>query len=388
MDHPQDLLLAKADELCQSPEFRDVVWRCCGYHAGTADIGRLNTHIHRNDQMLLHSLNYFQEVNWSLSQYFNIALQQHHAVRQLLRLMFGTAVADCHILDFACGYGRLLRFLTLSVPPTRIWASEIQPDALDFVVREFGVHGTISNVNPDRFEPGRQFDFIWAASLFSHLPRHLFHGWLARLTSILEPHGVLCFSARDERDLPPDIPMPHGGFHFSPVSENEPLDNSVYGTTWVTEAFVRRAIVEVAGEEFACFRIKRGLANEQDIYVVSKRRGDLDRLTSFRKGAWGWVDECRVSEAGELYVRGWAASLDDGAIDFVTVTLDGRTYRCPTGLESDDVRRVLNDDRLAFCDWEFKNLLEQSSTAFLEITAGSDDDETALLYAGPITRPT
>src|SRR6185436_2641477 len=121
---------------------------------------------------------------------------------------------------------------------------------------------------------------------------------------------------------------------------------------------------------FACFRIGRGLANEQDIYVVSKRPGrDLDRLTSFRQGAWGWVDECRVSDAGELYARGWAASLDDGAIDSVTVTLDGRTYRCPTGLESDDVRRVFNDDRLAFCDWEFKNLLEQSSAAFLEITA-------------------
>ena len=134
------------------------------------DISRLNTHIHRNDQMLLHSLNYFQEVNWSLSQYFNIALQQHHAVQQLLRLMFGTAVADCHVLDFACGYGRLLRFLTLSVPPTRIWASEIQPEALDFVVREFGVHGTVSNVNPDRFEPGRQFDFVWRHRSFRICP--------------------------------------------------------------------------------------------------------------------------------------------------------------------------------------------------------------------------
>jgi hypothetical protein len=242
-------------------------------------------------------------------------------------------------------------------------------------------------VNPDRFEPGRQFDFIWAASLFSHLPRHLFRGWLARLTSILEPHGVLCFSARDECLLPPEISMPHDGFHFLPVSENEPLDHSVYGTTWVNEEFVRRALMQTAGGDHACFRIARGLANEQDIYIVSKRRGDLDRLTSFRKGAWGWVDECRVSDAGELYVRGWAASLDDGAIDFVTVTLDGRTYRCPTGLESDDVRRVLNDDRLGFCDWEFKHPLEQSSAAFLEITAGSDD-ETALLYAGPVTRPT
>ena len=58
---------------------------------------------------------------------------------------------------------------------------------------------------------------------------------------------MLCFSARDECHLPPEISMPHDGFHFSPVSENEPLDKSVYGTTWVNEAFVR-SHRRVAGE--------------------------------------------------------------------------------------------------------------------------------------------
>jgi hypothetical protein len=242
-------------------------------------------------------------------------------------------------------------------------------------------------MDPHRFEPGRQFDFVWVASLFSHLPRHLFHGWLSRLTSILKPGGILCFSVRDECLLAADIPMAQDGIHFIPVSENADLDESVYGTTWVSESFVRNAALEAGAGDHACFRIRRGLANEQDIYVVSsKPERDLTPLASFRKGAWGWVDECRVSDAGELYLRGWAASLDDGAIDFVTVTVDGTPHRCPTGLESDDVRRVLNDGRLAFCDWEFKSLLHDHPAAvFLEVTARSAADENALLYAGPIT---
>ena len=386
MDHPREALLSRADELCQDPAFRSVVWRHCGYKAEGVEALRLNTRIHRNDQMLRHSLDYFQEVNWSLSQYFNVALQQHNAAQQILRLLVGKPDADCRILDFACGYGRLLRFLTLSVPPTQVWASEIQPDAVDFVVREFGVHGAVSDVDPERFEPGTQFDFVWVASLFSHLPRHLFHGWLRQLTSILKPGGVLCFSVRDECLLPPQIPMPRDGIHFIAESENADLDNSVYGTTWVNESFVRAALLEASGSDHGYFRIRRGLANEQDIYVVSKKRNrDLSPLVSFRKGAWGWVDECRVSDAGELYLRGWAASLDDGAIDCVTVAVDGKAHRCPTGLESDDVRRVLNDDRLAFCDWEFKSLLKaQPSTAFVEVAAKSAADELALLYAGPI----
>lgn len=388
MDHPEGALLARVDELCRDPEFRSAIWRHCGHWAAAADIGSFSTRIHRGDQMLLHSLNHFREVNWTLSQYFGIALQQHHAAHQILRLTLGEPGADFHILDFACGYGRLLRFLPLSATPAQVWASEVQLDALDFVIREFGVHGLVSNVDPERFEPGRRFDFVWAASLFSHLPRHLFAGWLKRLTSILEPHGVLCFSVRDECLLSPEIAMPYDGFHFITDSENAELDSSTYGTAWVSEAFVRSTVREVAGSDHACFRIRRGLANEQDLYVVSRRGArDLDRLAAFRKGAWGWVDECRVSSGGELYLRGWAASLDDGAIDFVTVTLDGQSHRCPTGLESDDVRRVLNDDRLGWSDWEFKGHLKDSpSPAFLEVSASTVAAETALLYAGRLRR--
>ena len=94
---------------------------------------------------------------------------------------------------------------------------------------------------------------------------------------------------------------------------------------------------------------------------------------------------CWIAEGGELYMRGWAASLDDGAIDGVTVTLEGNAHHCPTELESDDVRRVLGDERLGFCDWEFRHTLQRRTPpAFVEVSARTAMNERALLYAGRI----
>ena len=236
--------------------------------------------------------------------------------------------------------------------------------------------------------PGVRFDFIWVASLFSHLPRELFHGWLARLVSLTTPEGIVCLSVHDECLLPAHIPMPADGIHFIASSENAELDGNAYGTTFVSEAFVRNAIAAVCGTGHPCFRVRRALANEQDLYVVPHARSrDLSALDGFRKGAWGWVDECRVSGSGELYLRGWAASVDDGPLDSIEILVDGALHRCPTGLPREDVRTVLNDPRLGTTGWEFRHDLGPGpANAFVEVTARSRVGEMALLYAGPLPR--
>jgi SAM-dependent methyltransferase len=388
MDVTESTLLAKANAQCQDPAFRSAVWRHLAYRGESVDARELSTRIHPNDQMLQHSLRHFHEVNRSVSQYFNVALQQHNAAQQVFRLVLGAPQPTHRLLDFACGYGRLLRFLTLSGPRSQIWASEIQPLAVDFAVAEFGVHGIVSDVDPLRFEPAMTFDFIWVASLFSHLPQRLFHAWLARLFSLLTPGGIVCFSVHDECLLPPRIPMPGDGIHFIPSSENAELDGNAYGTTFVSEAFVRGAIAAACGPAHPYVRIRRGLANEQDLYVVPRSADrTLEALAAFRKGAWGWVDECRVSADGELYLRGWAASVDDGALDSIEILIDDKLYRCRTGLARDDVRSVLGDPRLGNSGWEFRQALgDGPPNAFVEVTARSAINELALLYAGPLAR--
>jgi SAM-dependent methyltransferase len=382
-DATEIALTAQADAIGRQSWFREVIWRHVRGLPTDVGIDRLNTVIHPDDQMLLHSLRHHGDAQVALSQYYNVALQQYNAARQILHGMFAPG-ERIGILDFACGYGRLLRFLSLMTPPSEIHASDIQPDAVAFVTQQFGVHGVPSHSEPERFEPGHRFDFIWVASLFSHLPEHLFHRWLAQLLSLLTPRGVLCLSVHDECLLPPNLSLPPEGIFYSPNSENRDLDPSIYGTTYVGEAFVRRAIARATGDDRPCFRIRKGLAHEQDIYTVaSDASRDLSALNGFRRGPWGWVDERSASESGELYLRGWAASLDDGVMETVTISVDGVPHLCPTGLIREDVGRVFNDDRLVTAGWEFRLALPRGRDAVVvEVSARTPADEIALLYTG------
>ena len=380
-------LVDAADRLCEDPAFRDAVWRHLTHRRPDADAGRLRTRIHPGDQMLRHSLRHWGDANLSVSQYYGVALQQHHAARQLLALAHPGGTEGLAILDFACGWGRLLRFLTHSVPPSQVWASEIQQDAVRFVREEYGVSSVPSAFNPDEFRPGRSFDFIWVASLFSHLPDALFRRWLARLLELLTPTGVLCFSVIGERLLPSNVPMPAPGIHFENASEIEELDNRSYGTSFVTEDYVRRAIAAAQGTGAGnAVRIRQGLANEQDLYVVPKDAGrDLGALDRFRRGAWGWVDAVAF-DRGVLRLAGWAASLDEGPAESVEIRVDGESSEARVDQTRVDVAQVLDDPRLATSGWSFEKPFARPRI-FVEASARNRHGDRALLYAGWLGQP-
>ncbi|ADJ28179.1 class I SAM-dependent methyltransferase [Nitrosococcus watsonii] len=387
-DPTEQQLRAEADALCRDHRFRRAVWECFP-GSGHESMGMaLNTAIHPHDQMLIHSLRHHRDPNAAVSQYYNVALQQYFAAQQILQAFFPNPEPDFAFLDFACGFGRLVRLLTLSLSTTNVWVAEIQKDALAFVTQTFNVQALESSASPEQFQAERQFDFIWVASLFSHLPPGLFQRWLQRLLSLLNPRGILCFSVHDQVLLPVGASLPETEILFNPHSENAELNPKIYGTTFVSESFVRHAIHEVGGEDHPYFRIPKGLAQEQDLYVVAKSSVvDLPGLQAFRYGPWGWVDERRISESGELYLRGWAASLDDGALPAVEIKVNGTLHQCPTGLQRKDVRQVFGDDRLEFAGWEFSYpLASQAREAWVEVTARTVANERALLYVGSLSR--
>ncbi len=382
-------LQAEADALCRDPRLRALLqahWPEFSAQAGS----RLQLAIHPADQMLLHSLRHHRDANAAVSQYYNVALQQYQAARQILDTVLPPAAGRVALLDFACGFGRLLRFLSACGRDLHLSASEIQDDALQYVAASFDAEPLPSSMRPEDFQPGRRFDFIWVASLFSHLPEGLFHRWLKQLLGLLTPRGVLCFSVHDEVLAPRDEPLPAQGLLFRPQSENAALDAEAYGTTYVSEAFVRSAIARATGDGRQPHRIRKALAHEQDIYVVAADpQRDLSALAAFRRGPWGWADERRV--VGErLVLDGWAASIDDGALPAVTVRVDGATHTCATGRRRADVRDAFADDRLLDAGWRFElELPPEGRQPWVEVLAPTARGECALLYAGwPGGRPT
>ena len=376
-------------------EFQQMVRGYAEGICGRQSVGPLNADIHPDDQMLLHSLGHHQNSDIALSQYYAISLQQFYAAYQILKSFFDPSDPSLKILDFACGYGRLLRLLTTQIPARQVSASEIQTDAVAYVAEKFGVCGLQSFANPAEFLPERvssdgessdKFDFIWVASLFSHLPEPLFHGWMQKLTSLLTPRGVLCFSTRDQALLSADKSMPESGILYYGVSETTPLADEIYGTTYVSENFVKHSIERATESAQPYFRLPKALAHEQDLYIVARSSEfSLAPLANFRRGAWGWADLCALSNKGVLQLEGWAASLDDGVLDDVLVTVEGTTFSCVTGLSRADVAVVFGDPRLSNAGWTLTQVLANAPRRVrISIEARSRAGERALLFAGEL----
>lgn len=379
-------LLEQVARICRQDRFARTVNRHLEtYLPGPSD-GALSLEIHPDDQMLLHSLQHHQDASIALSQYFSISIQQFNTARQIMTACFGEDLGELKVLDFACGYGRLLRLLSLVIPPSHLRAAEIQPDALDFVGQNFGVQGILSSADPQDFDTEERFDFIWVASLFSHLPDRLFHAWLDKLLSLLTKRGVLCFSARSSNLLPAGENLPAEGIVYQRSSETTPLDAEIYGTAYVSERYVQQAIEKTMGPGHGYSRLPRALANEQDLYLVaSNPDAQLPGPHDIGKGLWGWVDIIELDGLGALRLAGWAANMNGAEPARVEVRIEGDVYRVDTTIERADVANAFADPMLLKSGWEFlHHPMLTETNPYLEVSVSTAKGETALLYAGDI----
>jgi SAM-dependent methyltransferase len=260
---------------------------------------------------MVHLFHYGRGEAWDLALhlYLESGKKIWRTLREVLRWRFGDLARIEALLDCAAGYGRVTRFAALDLPPDRIWASEIDPEAVRFQEATFGVHGLLSTTDPAAFVPGsagQRFDAILVSSLFTHLPETRFAAWLERLLALLRPGGLLAFSVHDVGLLPGEE---KGTFVFRPQSESGSLAPQEYGSTWVTEERVRALIAEVGKNVpgLVVRRIPRGLANYQDLYVAtSGGPQEAGALADLRGGAEGFIEACVLLASRRLAIGGWA----------------------------------------------------------------------------------
>lgn len=378
-------LAQQARRQLHHPELAATLRDQLGPGAAADPDARVDTALHPSCQMLAHSLRAHRDAAAAVSQYFGIALQQYHAAVAVVDRLERTCPAP-RILDFACGYGRMLNLLIHRVPADRIWASEIQPEAVSHVAEKYGVHGLQSTERPEDFDPDQRFDLIWVASLFSHLPPGLFERWLGRLAGLLSPDGVLLFTVHDRALLPPDMKLPASGVLFIEGSENQDLSTDIYGTTFVNEDYVRAAVSSTLGERRPCLRLPRLMNYEQDAYLIGGAPGrGLDAFRDVPLGLRGWLDERRIDADGTLRLSGWAAAMDDDAPVRVEITLDGEPQPVTTGEARPRVAEVLGKPGLRHCGWSAAVPLPRDrSETYLRIIARDNRGQRALIHAGAL----
>jgi SAM-dependent methyltransferase len=258
----------------------------------------------------------------ALFQYFQSGESIARCLSQVLRWRFGDPGSLRGLLDFASGYGRVTRFLVREVPAARVSVADVYADGVRFQAERFGVHAIVSAIRPEDFACAERFDAILVTSLFTHLPEERFVAWLRVLLGLLNPGGLLAFSAHSPEVLPAGAGMPASGFLFVPTSESGSLDTSDYGSTWVTAGFVQSALERAAGPGAASLHhLERALCNFQDLYLAVPEAGVDFSSLAFQGEPQLFVERAELDAEGRLELAGWAA-VRNGSVREVEVWLN------------------------------------------------------------------
>src|SRR5207237_3128793 len=128
--------------------------------------------------------------------YFHVGLDAIHRIEEALAAASIETVNN--ILDFPCGYGRVLRFLVQRFPDARVTACELLPDAVRFCAETFNAIPAQSAYELDTLTLGARYDLIWCGSLATHLDARRTRELLRFFARHLAPGGLLLFTTHGE----------------------------------------------------------------------------------------------------------------------------------------------------------------------------------------------
>jgi SAM-dependent methyltransferase len=94
------------------------------------------------------------------------------------------------ILDFACGSGRVTRWLRAAYPDATIVGCDVREDSLQFLGDTLRVQTVTSQEDFATVSFDAPFDLVWCGSLITHLPADRSASFLKACGSWLSPDGV------------------------------------------------------------------------------------------------------------------------------------------------------------------------------------------------------
>jgi len=127
----------------------------------------------------------------------------HNGVAALGNIRIALAAAGVDevrsVLDFPCGYGRVLRMLKAAFPTADIVACDLDREAVDFCREVFDVEGLYATPDPRDLRIESEFDLVWCGSLLTHMPAERWPVFLEFFASHMAPGGVLVFTTHGRR---------------------------------------------------------------------------------------------------------------------------------------------------------------------------------------------
>ena len=118
-----------------------------------------------------------------------------HAALQSSLLRASTKPAQLgRILDFGCGVGRVLRYW-YGQTGFEMHGTDLNPDSIAWCKQNLSFANFKTNgLEPQLDYPDGYFGFVYALSVFTHLPENIQLSWLRELIRIIRPGGLLYFT--------------------------------------------------------------------------------------------------------------------------------------------------------------------------------------------------
>jgi SAM-dependent methyltransferase len=122
------------------------------------------------------------------------------------------------VLDFGCGCGRTLRWFLRDFPGTEFHGADVDEQAIAWCRKNLPAAIFVQNQpQPPLPYPGRHFDVIYCLSVFTHLDEAMQDLWLAELSRLLAPGGVVLLTVHSDLaarvlDDPGRAALQAGGF--------------------------------------------------------------------------------------------------------------------------------------------------------------------------------
>jgi ubiquinone/menaquinone biosynthesis C-methylase UbiE len=97
-------------------------------------------------------------------------------------------------LDFGAGCGRMARFFA-QAPQYKTYVCDVNPDLLAWCASVLpGVTAAKNGPLPPLAFEAETFDFVFALSVFTHLPESAALAWLKEVSRVLKPGGIAALS--------------------------------------------------------------------------------------------------------------------------------------------------------------------------------------------------
>lgn len=193
-----------------------------------------------------------------------VTLRQAFFVYRLFKQVYekhAGRLSSCErVLDFGCGWGRIIRFFLKDLDPSKLFGVDCTGKMIEICnqTNKWCSFLQFGPWPPTTFPPN-SFDLIYSFSVFSHLAEEMHSKWLEEFQRILRPGGILiattrnrnfieqCAALRGKKELPfylaplqklfPDTEQSLADFDNGAYCYNA-IDNKWWGETCIPKGYV------------------------------------------------------------------------------------------------------------------------------------------------------